>query len=69
METKTIKASELTTDNKIVFVGAENKKVVIGQIDKIYQMVDNQIQCRFVPGSCVFSAITLKKDEDVMVTV
>lgn len=67
METKHITASEVKSGDKIVFIGNNNKKVIIGTVEKIYKMVDNQLQFRFLKGG-IFSAITYNNFDDVMVT-
>lgn len=67
MNTVTVKASEVKIGNKIVFIGNNNKEVVIGEVDRIYRMVNNQLQFRFLPGSNIFSAMTNKIDEDIRI--
>lgn len=67
MNTKIVKATEVSVGDKIVFTGNNNQLVSIGIVDKIYTMVDKKLQFRFLPGSNIFSALTENIDAEVRI--
>lgn len=65
MKTKHIPASEVKSGDVIVFARRTNGYLT-GTVEKIYNMVDNQLQFRFLKGG-IYTAITYNSSDYVTV--